>query len=62
MKQKISKDIERQIRNSDILKNADDRLLSELTSIFVLSYSMGWSVVYDGKSVENATEITEFKD
>ncbi|GAK75976.1 hypothetical protein JCM19314_3504 [Nonlabens ulvanivorans] len=62
MKQKISKDIERQIRNSDILKNADERLLIELTRIFVLSNSMGWTVVYDGKSVENATEITEFKD
>lgn len=62
MRQKISKDIERQIRSSDILKNADDRLLSELTSIFVLSNSMGWTVVYDGNSVENASQITEFLD
>ena len=62
MKQKISNDIERQIRNSDILKNADDRLLLELSRIFVLSNSMGWTVIYDGKSVENITEITEFKD
>ncbi|EAS19908.1 hypothetical protein BBFL7_02308 [Flavobacteria bacterium BBFL7] len=62
MKQKISKDIERQIRNSDILKNADDRLLLELTRIFVLSNSLGWTVVYNGKSIENATEITDFLD
>lgn len=57
MKVKITKDIERQIKKSDILKNADDRLLTELTSIFVLSNSMGWTVIYDGNSVENVTEI-----
>lgn len=62
MKQKISKDIERQIKNSDILKNADDRLLSELTRIFVLSNSMGWTVVYDGKSIENTSEVKNFLD
>ncbi len=62
MKQKISKDIERQIRKSDVLKNADDRLLSELTRIFVLSNSMGWTVIYNGNSVENAIEITNFLD
>lgn len=62
MKQKISKDIERQIRKSDILKNADDRLLTELTRIFALSNSMGWTVVYDGNSIESATEIKRFLD
>lgn len=62
MKVKITKDIERQIKDSDILKNADDRLLTELTSIFALSNSMGWTIIYDGNSVENATEITDFLD
>lgn len=62
MKQKITKDIERQIKSSDIFKNADDRLLTELTRIFALSNSMGWTVVYDGKSVGNAAEIKEFLD
>ncbi|MGJ8684579.1 MAG: DUF4230 domain-containing protein [Nonlabens sp.] len=62
MKQKISKDIERQIRKSDILKNADDRLLTELTSLFALSNSMGWTVVYDGISVENVEDFGEFLD
>ncbi|WP_438962529.1 DUF4230 domain-containing protein [Nonlabens sp.] len=59
MKEKISKDIEIQIRKSDILKNADDRLLTELTSIFALSNSMGWTVIYDGNSIESPEKFLD---
>lgn len=59
MKEKISKDIEIQIRKSDILKNADDRLLTELTNIFALSNSMGWTVIYDGNSIESPEKFLD---
>ncbi len=57
IKSKIKKDITAQVATSDLIKNADDRLLTELASIYALSNSMDWKIVYDGSAIESTTEF-----
>lgn len=57
IKSRIKNDINAQVLKSDIIKNADDRLLSELASIYALSSSMDWRIVYDGGAVESTTDF-----
>lgn len=57
IKSRIKNDINAQVLKSDIIKNADDRLLTELASIYALSSSMDWRIVYDGSAVESTTDF-----
>lgn len=57
IKSKIKSDIEKQVKKSDLIKNADDRLLTELASIYALSSSMNWSIVYDGNAIETTDDF-----
>jgi len=57
IKSKIKSDIEKQVKKSDLIKNADDSLLTELASIYALSSSMNWSIVYDGNAIETTDDF-----
>ncbi|GAK96490.1 hypothetical protein JCM19294_2003 [Nonlabens tegetincola] len=49
----VKADIKRQVQNSDAMKNAQNRLLSELTQIYVLSNSLGWTLIYNEYPVDS---------
>ncbi|KAA2219927.1 DUF4230 domain-containing protein [Maribacter flavus] len=58
--------IKRNIRNSLLKKveastlwtNAKNRLLSELQKFYVLTNSLGWTLVYQDRSIESAADFT----
>lgn len=58
--------IKRNVRNSLIKKveasslksNAQNRLLSELQKFYVLTSSMGWTLVYQDRNIESASDFT----
>lgn len=58
--------IKRNVRNSLIKKveasslksNAQNRLLSELQKFYVLTSSMGWTLVYQDRNIESANDFT----
>lgn len=58
--------IKRNVRNSLLKKveastlrtNAKNRLLSELQKFYVLTNSLGWTLVYQDRSIESAADFT----
>lgn len=58
---KISKlakeNMAKKIENSSLKSNAKNRLLSELTKLFILTNSMGWKLQYKGNFIKEESEI-----
>ena len=51
IKSKIIKDLRSKIMQSDMIKNAENRLLSELSQVYVLTSSLEWTLVYNGNTI-----------
>ncbi len=49
----VTKDLERILSNSAIVNNAQNRLFSELSQIYILAGSMGWSLEHDGTLIDS---------
>ena len=55
---KIAKaNIAKKIEKSTLKSNAKNRLVSELSKLLIVTKSMGWKLEYQGKLVENETEL-----
>ena len=52
---KVKTSLRKKIENSTLKTNAQNRLLSELSKILILTNSMGWKLLYNGQPVEDAT-------
>lgn len=48
---KVRADLRRKIQGSNLEKNAQNRLLSELSKILILTRSMGWTLEYNGTPI-----------
>jgi Protein of unknown function (DUF4230) len=51
---KVKASLRKKIEKSTLKTNAQNRLLSELSKILILTNTMGWTLQYDGKPVEDA--------
>ena len=51
IKDNVQTSLLHKVEASTLLSNAENRLLSELSRIYALTNSMGWTLVYDGKEV-----------
>jgi hypothetical protein len=49
--------LEKKIQNSSLKTNAQNRLLSELSKMLILTNSMGWTLKYDGSEVKTDKDI-----
>ncbi|HTG67302.1 MAG TPA: DUF4230 domain-containing protein [Flavobacterium sp.] len=47
----------KKIANSSLKKNAENRLISELSKMLILTNSMGWKLQYKGKAIENESDL-----
>jgi hypothetical protein len=55
---KIAKEnLAKKIENSSLKKNAQNRLLSEITKMLVLTNSMGWTLQYDGTIIQKESDF-----
>jgi hypothetical protein len=53
---KIVRDnLAKKIQKSSLKKNAENRLISELSTILILTKSMGWKLEYNGKSLTESS-------
>ena len=52
MKRQIKTDLRKKIIKSELVANAENRLLSELSQIYVLTNSFGWTLEYDGSAIK----------
>lgn len=53
----INQILNEKIKNSSLMSNAENRLISELQKIWVLSHSLGWQVAYQGQSLETTDAL-----
>ena len=49
--QKVTNKIKQKIASSEMVKNAQNRLLTELSSLFILTNTLGWQIEYQGNIV-----------
>ena len=62
---KIKKQVEDSLRitiqKSSLATNAQNRLISELQKIYILTNSMGWTLYYDGTLMEKEADLKSIK-
>lgn len=61
IKNSVTAQIRTQIEKSDLMENSRERLMVELTNLFVLTNSMGWSLMHEEKIIENPEQLELIK-
>lgn len=55
----VKANLAKKIDNSSLKTNAQNRLISELSKILILTNSMGWKLQYNGKTIESEKEFNQ---
>lgn len=58
----VKASLAKKIENSTLKQNAQNRLISELSKILILTNSMGWTLKYDGQVVEKEQDLNPNKN
>lgn len=53
----VKANLAKKIEKSSLKTNAQNRLISELSKILILTSTMGWKLQYDGKVIENEKDF-----
>lgn len=61
IKQRVEKSLREEIEFSELRTNAENRLISELSKIYILTNSMGWTLKYNQEVVEKEEDLREIK-
>jgi len=61
VKKRVENELRRKIEKSELMTNAQNRLISELQKIYVLTNSMGWTLEYDGTQIESSEDFKGVK-
>ena len=61
IKQRIDKSLRKKIEQSELRTNAENRLISELQKIYILTSSMGWTLKYNQTVVEEESDLQQIK-
>ncbi|MCR9226032.1 MAG: DUF4230 domain-containing protein [Flavobacteriaceae bacterium] len=62
IKRNVNASLMKKIEASSLRSNAENRLVSELSRILVLTNTMGWNLVYNNTPVENSEQLKTFLD
>lgn len=55
----VKANLEKKIANSTLKKNAQNRLLSELSKLFILTNNLGWTLKYESQRIESEADLNE---
>lgn len=61
IKQRVEKSLRKKIEASELRTNAENRLISELSKIYILTNSMGWTLKYNQRVVEEEEDLQRIK-
>ena len=61
IKTSITSQFRKKIDESELQNDAQERLVSELLNIFILTKSMGWTLVYNEVEIETQEQMEELK-
>jgi len=53
----VKANLKQKMEKSSLKANAQNRLISELSKILILTNSMGWTLRYDGKTIERENDL-----
>lgn len=65
IKDTVKKSLMKKIEKSELMSNAENRLISELSKFYILTNSLGWTLEYNKHRIENLNAIEnlpEIKD
>lgn len=62
IKKNISASLMKKVEESSLKTNAQNRLISELSKFYILTNSMEWALVYEGKTVGNFEDLQFIRD
>ena len=61
IKDYVNKSMEKKVRNSTLVSNAKNRLLSELQKIYILTNSLGWTLEYNNEEFSSPEALEELQ-
>ena len=61
IKKRIENSLRKKIEASELRTNAENRLISELQKIYILTNSMGWTLEYDGSPIQEEQDLQKLK-
>lgn len=61
IQERIKKSLMEKIQKSPIQSNAQNRLISELQKIYILTNSMGWTLEYNGNQIHSSEAMESMK-
>lgn len=61
IKQNVNASLLKKIEASSLVSNAENRLLSELSRIYVLTNSLGWTLVYGENSIDSTEQLLDLR-
>ena len=61
IKKKVTASIRKKVEASSIKSNAQNRLISELSKIYILTNSMGWTLEYNDMPVNSQNDFSDIK-
>ena len=61
IKTHITKAMRKKVENSSLKSNAENRLISELQKIYILTNTLGWTLTYNDEEFGATGEMQEFK-
>lgn len=62
IKSRVMKTLKEKIEVSSLYTNAENRLISELQKIYILTNSLGWTLQYDTKPITSINDIETLLD
>lgn len=61
IKRNVNQSLLKKIEASTLVSNAENRLLSELSRIYVLTNSLGWTLVYGEEPINSTEELLDLR-
>lgn len=61
IKNKVNAQLMKKIEASNLKSNAQNRLISELSKFYILTRSLGWTLVYDGNYIKSSDDLQTLK-
>lgn len=61
IRRRVTQKLRQKIEDSELRTNAENRLISELSKIYILTHSMGWTLVYEKTVIEEESDLKEIR-
>ncbi len=61
IKDRIEASLRKKIKASQLVSNAENRLISELQKLYIVTNSMGWTLKYNEQPIRNEEDFSNFR-